>query len=433
MTYDNDGNHQNNDGGGGVSALRKDIERWNVIEEEVSLTQRQPYLDDMTQQVESLLQFMDQYQTFSPLLKNRVNDDNDDKGNVESNFHKNDSNDEQNQVDSSFFHHSTVISSSSTSSSSSILSRHGLDVPNKPDDTHHHHHNTVMNASSPPPLDLVDDDPFASPVVTERDQLRRWVTQVRQAVNEWVQAHRHVMTQPPNDQIQMQQYEQTIVSLNDIIQEQRRRIHALERQIPNATHGTDRGATGGTAERPQTHHSPALAVAPPRIAGRDHLLSKPPRRSPETSTTTAMVLKTKNCKRIAHSNGTVQEIYYDDHHDPDHTRRGSSRKRLYEIIRFYNGDVKMTTGDHNNDNDEVETYYYYATSGVIQIARRPRRRDGPPSSPTTNPKIEYHYPNGQIEYHVGTERVVQFPNGRTTKLIMTVDQENVEQCRNGTR
>ena len=471
MPYDNEGNHHNNDGDVILSALRKDMERWNVIEEEedVSLTRHPPDLDDMTQQVESLLHFMDQYQTFSPLLKNRLNDDSN-KGNGKSKFHQNDSNHEpKNQVDASFLHHSTVVSSSSSSSSS----WHGLDVPIEPDDTHHsttNNNNTVMNASSssspPPLLELMDDhdDPSVSPVATfghaERDQLRRWVTQVRQAVHEWVQAHRHyVDTQAaaaaslPNEdhfqkfQIVQQQYEQTIVSLNDIIQEQRRRIHELERQQQlgpsHATHGIDKEAIrGSTVVWPQsTRPMESSTVVPPRIHDCrrvDHppLLSPPPppphTRHPTattTASTTAVVIKTKNCKRIAHSNGTVHEIYYDD--NDDRTRPGSSRPRLYEIIRFYNGDVKMTTGDyHDNDDDDLEeTYYYYATSGVIQIARRPRP-DCPSSSPTTKSlpptrsRIEYHYPNGQIEYHIGTERVIQFPNGRTTHV--TTDPENVE-------
>jgi hypothetical protein len=178
------------------------------------------------------------------------------------------------------------------------------------------------------------------------------------------------------------------------------------------------------------------------------------------STSTAMIMKTTQCKRIVYSNGTVHEIYYDDDNDKrekesptitnactssKYQKHHAPRKRLYDIIRFNNGDIKMTMTtaingspkndmDHSNKETTIweEMYYYYSKSGIIQIARHPAPTVAAPrtatSTATTTVKhsrhntanhashhsstIEYHYPNGQIEYYFGKERVVQFPDGR---------------------
>lgn len=529
---------------GEVSLLTKDIERWNVIEEDEARPQEQrsEYRrhhdgDDMTQEVASLLQFMDQYTTFSPLLKNNniktighhdieqydrqssneikdVNKDildgdpNDDTRNVY---------DDRNQMESSFAHHSIVVSSSSSSNSH-------LFFADEPEHDATHNSNTI-DASVPVPALVPPDQgiqqqhpkvslpPSTTMIDMEREKLRTWVTQVRQAVYEWVQEYREyiktVQQQPPapqimlsgdylsvpqqffqrgdtDQQIMLQSYEQTIVSLNEIIQDQRRRIHELETILgnegnegcdPHTGMKVDMSRTSHTSLASALHHrQETTTVTATAVNNYDDRLkhrqdenqtnlqhyshrTKVERDATEKHreegttkspvTTAAMILKTKNCKRIVYSNGTVHEIYYDDAPDcksneaaniipiPNYRKQQQPRQRnkLYDVIRFCNGDVKMTTttavnGTRHSDYtfEEVweETYYYYSKSGIIQIARHLRSHSRDPPTPTAtnvyrcrtehNPQqlstIEYHYPNGQIEYHFGKERVIQFPDGR---------------------
>ena len=549
MQCENDDVSRSNSSTGsrGVPVQNKVIDRLNVIEEEEETQEHLHFQhDDMTHQVESLLQFMDQYQTFSPLLKNssighcrrpqthdEIQSDQYDKvlsaATNDTTIMKstNDAYDE-NRNDSSFAHQSIVVSSSSSSSSSSSKSRHELDLDDVKDGTHHR--KTVDRS-----LQLITDQnelhqrpvpsSSASPsIATEREKLRVWVTQVRQAVYDWVQEYRQYMMtvqqqqeqelrplthddgDPPKPQRPyrydsdtqsiVEKYEQTIISLNEIIKEQRGRIHELEvnvrsdgklvegtrrdgmlRETPISTSSTspqvqEEIEASGAMSSVDTYHNTLSRLRDEYLNGTtttgDHAtrtkeeLAKAEASHKTASTTTqatstAMIMKTKNCKRIVYSNGTVHEIYYDDDSDTkrmdvtnDEVRtkqRKQQRRRLYDIIRYYNGDIKMTTAtastksqrkSNDDDMDEVdETYYYYSKSGVIQIARncnshgRDRSSPSTPTatnvnrryrinhSPTSTMRMEYHYPNGQIEYHFGTERVVQFPDGRVLSEMLS--------------
>jgi hypothetical protein len=386
-------------------------------------------------------------------------------------------------------HNSIVISSSSASqssasSSSSSSSTHQNETQvvrdnsfvgsSHPDDDY----SPVPNIRSPPPLSTEK----------EREKLRAWVTQVRLAVQEWVQEYRHYITTLQQAQQQaahvqaaaasnhrdndtslrqhttLKEYEDTIVSLNDVIREQRQRIHELEKnQVDTARAGTEQSvsftkrddrpcqerinpvhdnnkddATGQERESEPDLQLPQHAFPSqqqPKQPGTPPLVSTT---GTITTTKSNIIEKTNHCKRIVHSNGTVQEIYYKNNvNDPQHTKK----KRWYDIVRFYNGDVKMRTtactNDHHkedgkNDDTSVqqEIYYYYYTSGIIQITRQSHptattlRRTQQvifPSLKDGNAMIEYHYPNGQIEYHYqnGSKVVVQFPDGTMTTAMMT--------------
>ena len=577
----------------GTFALNERTERWDVMEDVLPEQQDQgpmdPTVDTMTHEVESLLQFMDQYKTFSPLLNHRNAENTighrhhhskypttDEYGHPSSKENRNDENKtcqdheninndddshyvpadkvttsmksrndlyDPNQLESSFVHHSMVVSNSSSSSASSPL--HARQVM---DDAQEHNATTgtstrSMNNTDPsPPLGPVklptipDQENHSPPHVplppssnhwnmdTEREKLRAWVIQVRQAVYEWVQEYREYMMtvqqqqqhlphpqhqmrpllmshddrkaslpqHPPQDdsdpQIILQRYEQTIVSLNDIIQEQRQRIQDLEMSLGNE--GNDSCSNDQqhrNVETSRANHSVTASAVPPRPPSallvtvvshdaddhpttirqrHDARRTKPEYVGTETrtkqegtttttlpiKTTSAMILKTKNCKRIAYSNGTVHEIYYDDDDIdddddietdrrrsdatthvvpmPKHHQQQQRRKRLYDIIRYHNGDIKMTTTtaasrQPNDDNKETleETYYYYSKSGIIRIARHSRSHHPCDGTTTTvnhgrtpaaihQSSMEYHYPNGQIEYYIGKERVIQLPNGK---------------------
>jgi hypothetical protein len=548
MPNDNDGNSSNDTNLGSAPILNKVFERLNVIEEE-SQDHQHLQCNDMTQEVESLLQFMDQYKTFSPLLNSstiktgghrhhhpqyhpQYHDDHyEQQSPMNKHVIQSDTCDDvistgENKIESSFAHQSTVVSSSSSSSSSSTKSRHGLDLENENDDTGHINHIELLPSPTTIPPDQDNHPPTQVPsptpsIAMEREKLRAWVIQVRQAVYEWVQEYRQYImtvhqqqeqerqynppprTQDDNDpsvpqrpyhddsdpQIIIQRYEQTNVSLNEVIQDQRRRIHELEMNVGNCGKSSEghrndellRKTHVATSSSTQQSQGMNITSTVATLDSNCHDISKLRQNDTQVpflsnmtrhhttrekeehgkaepylkkavttaqTATTAMIMKTQNCKRIVYSNGTVHEIYYDDKSDiksingandtlPPKQRK-QQRNRLYDIIRYYNGDIKMTTSTASNcqrnvdaDVEElVETYYYYSKSGIIQIARNqnPSTRDrSSPSIPTaTNVKgkcrthrsdrpstvtMEYHYPNGQIEYHVGNERVVQFPDG----------------------
>jgi hypothetical protein len=161
-----------------------------------------------------------------------------------------------------------------------------------------------------------------------------------------------------------------------------------------------------------------------------------------TTTTTTKWMKNENCHVITFRNGTIQEIYYSPHQpivpppnqqQQQQRTRSSNRQRLYDIVRFINGDIRMTT--MKND-----IYYYYAASGIIQIAHShpigPPSRSVPPLDiiredvvPTGPQQVmEYHFPNGQIEYHYHNTDIimVHFPDG-------TVQQHTHQKKRNSNK
>jgi hypothetical protein len=321
---------------------------------------------------------------------------------------------------------------------------------------------------------LGDDDSLhnvlpAAPVQFEEEEERRvklaqWVRQIRAAVQETVQHYRHYIhllqqqksspgadTSEPQQillsyeselhalhcQLQQLQYEyqQTVESLQAVIEQQSQTIRDLQQQRAIVGRAASPLVESTSLETAAANTAtPVLRrISPPPNNGTQRVGSTPmisPHSSSSSSkkenrsarrsandvhcrhrshTAAARIVPSeqKNCKTIQFHNGTIQEIYYAPPSSSSNASSQRHRRILYDIIRFANGDIKMTTTTCAKG--EPEIYYYYAASSIIQLTH-----SSSSSSKTAQRITEYHYPNGQVEYHHSEDGlvVVKCPNGR---------------------
>jgi hypothetical protein len=308
-----------------------------------------------------------------------------------------------------------------------------------------------------------------------RVKLTQWVRQIRAAVQETIHHYRHYIhllqqqksssgASVPQQKIssyeselhslhcQLQQiqyeYQQTVGSMQDLIERQSQTIRNLRKQQPpevgkrplpvenpsfetaaesiaSFNGGTQRVATAPTpiispnsssSSNKENRFSDELSQPEGEIEGSSHESC-----GHRSHTVSARIIPSdqKNCKTIQFHNGTVKEIYYAP--SSSSSAYGSSRRHrrfLYEIIRFPNGDIKMTTTPAKS---ETEMYYYYAASGIIQLTYSTLK-----SSKSAQRVTEYHYPNGQVEYHYSADDlvVVKCPNGQVLHRRRTKQPPN---------